>query len=206
MANSRLRNHIVVLACGTLACIASIVWIDAPLAYFIEQNQTSVSRQIGHWLEEAGKSHWVLIYCAIVVVAAWRSWRTVAHNHIVLFAAVAASGIIANVMKVIISRSRPHLLITDGIAAFDFFAFRFDYLWNSFPSGHATTGIAIAVAGSVAYPKLRIVMWSIGLAIAFGRIVYNVHYLSDVIGGIIIGLIISWLCIDLMVLAPRVRR
>ncbi len=206
MANSQLRNKIVVLACGTLACIASIVWIDVPLAYFIERNQSSVSHQIGYWLEEAGKSHWVLIYCVIVGVAAWRSWRSVAHNHIVLFAAVAASGIIANVMKVIISRSRPSLLFTNGIADFDLFAFRFDYLWNSFPSGHATTGIAIAVAGSVAYPRLRIVMWSIGLAIAFGRIVYNVHYLSDVIGGIVIGLIISWLCVDLIVLTPRVRR
>lgn len=206
MAGSRLRNHIIILVLGTLACIISILWVDVPLAYFIEHQQTSFTRTVGHWLEEAGKSHWVLLYSTIVVIAAWRSSRSMAHKHIVLFAAVAASGIFANVIKFIISRTRPPLLINDGIATFDFFAFRFDYLWNSFPSGHATTGIAIAVAGSVVFPKLRVAMWSVGLAIAFSRLIYNVHYLSDVIGGIVIGLIISWLCIDLIVFAPRPGR
>lgn len=206
MAGNRLRNHLVALALGTLACIVSVLWVDVPLAYFIDRQQTSFTRTAGHWLEEAGKSHWVLLYSAIVIIAAWRSWRSIAHKHIVLFAAVAASGIVANVIKVIISRARPPLLINDGIATFNFLAFRFDYLWNSFPSGHATTGIAIAVAGSAVFPKLRVVMWSAGLAIAFGRLIYNVHYLSDVIGGIVIGLIISWLCIDLIVFAPRSSR
>jgi len=184
------------LVAGGVLIVASLLWFDIPLALWIDAHQTSETRMVGTWLEEAGKSHWVLGYCLIVAAVAWRSWRSIAHRHIALFTAVAASGILANIIKVIVCRSRPPLLIDKGLAAFDLFAFRTEYLWNSFPSGHATTGLTIAIAGSVTWPRLSWLMWLIGISIALGRLMYNVHYLSDVIAGALLGAIVSWWCVQ----------
>lgn len=184
------------LVVGTLAIIVSVIWLDIPLAVWIDAHQTPMTRTMAHWLEEAGKSHWVLGYCVIVAAVAWRSWRSIAHRHIALFTAVAVSGILANVIKVIVSRTRPPMLIEKGLATFDLFGLHTEYIWNSFPSGHATTGLAIAIAGSATWPRLSWLMWLIGISIALGRLMYNVHFLSDVIAGAMLGAIVSWWCVQ----------
>lgn len=184
------------LVVGIVLLTISLFVVDQPLALWINAHQTAETRLVGKWLEEAGKSHWVLGYCLVVALIAWRSWRSIAHRHIALFTAVAASGILANIIKIIVCRTRPPLLIEKGLATFDLFGFRAEYLWNSFPSGHATTGLAIAIAGSITWPRLSWLMWLIGISIALGRLMYNVHYLSDVIAGALLGAIVSWWCVQ----------
>ena len=190
------RRRLTFVIAGIIFCIVSVFYVDQAVAIFIDENTTWDSYTIGAILEEMGKSHWVLIYSGVVVGLAWRSWRSVAHSHLALFASVAASGILANIIKVFICRPRPPLFLDENIYTADFFAFTIDWAWNSFPSGHATTGISIAIAGSATWPKLRWLMWTIGLAIALGRLIYNVHYASDVAAGIIIGAIVSWWCVQ----------
>jgi membrane-associated phospholipid phosphatase len=185
----RLPWHIIVLLLGAFA--ASMAWADLPLASWIDAHQTDASRLLGHWLEEIGKSHWVLLYCIGVTAVAWRSRRDEAHKHVQLFTAVAASGILANLVKVLTCRPRPPLFIEHGITAWDLLAFRTEFLWNSFPSGHATTGLSIAIVGSYVYPRLRHAFWIVGISIALGRIMLNVHYLSDVVAGSLLGALVS---------------
>lgn len=182
---SQLPRHILLGWIG--AIVVSILWIDQPLAHLIENTQTDTSRILGHWLEEIGKSHWVLGYCLLVALIAWRSRRDEAYSHLRLFGAVAVSGIAANIIKIFVCRPRPPLFIEQGLASWDLFAFKMEFLWNSFPSGHATTGLAIAVAGAAAYPRLKHAFWIVGIAIALGRIMLNVHYLSDVLAGSLLG-------------------
>ena len=191
---------------SVLLMVFFIMFGDAPIALFIAENTTTEMQVVGSFLEELGKSHWVLLYALIVIILAWRSWQDTAHRHIALFTAVAASGILANIVKVIICRPRPPLLISEGIYTADFFAFNIDWAWNSFPSGHATTGIAIAIAGSATWPKLKPIMWIIGLAIAFGRLIYNVHYVSDVMAGILLGALVSWWCVEVIPTKLAARR
>lgn len=170
----------------------SVAVIDYPLARWLDAHSTPWMSTMGYWLEEAGKSHWVLIFSLVMVVATWRSWRVAARRHLALFAAVAGSGIAANVIKVLVCRPRPPVFLATGAVTPQWLTFLTDWSWNSFPSGHATTGIAIAIAGSAAWPRLRVPMWIVGLAITFGRVMYNVHYLSDVLTGIALGAVISW--------------
>ncbi|MBM4177831.1 MAG: phosphatase PAP2 family protein [Ignavibacteria bacterium] len=185
----RLPRYLVLVWLAAIA--VSILWLDQPLALWIESTQTHYSRMLGHWLEEAGKAHWILGYCVIITVIAWRSRRDEAYDHLRLFGAVAASGIIANIMKVLACRPRPPLLIEKSITEWNLLGLQMEYIWNSFPSGHATTGLAIAVAGSAVYPRLKHAFWIIGLAIAVGRIMLNAHYLSDVLAGSLIGVVVS---------------
>lgn len=190
-----MRQRILVLLAGSIACAISMVWIDVPLALWIHDHQTSWVLTLGGWLEEAGKAHWILLLAAVVAAFTWRRDRDVARRHLALFTAVATSGIAANIVKIFVSRSRPPLLIDQSVSSAAPFTFSMDYLWQSFPSGHATTGLAIAVAGSFAWPRLRWLAWSLGIGIAVGRLLYNVHYLSDVIAGSMLGILFSWLAI-----------
>jgi len=178
-----------------VAIILSIAFVDHPLAVWIDQHMQPWMRVVGGWLEEAGKSHWVLGYSLIAVAVAWRSWRSVAHRHIALFTAVAASGILANILKVIVVRPRPPLFLSQGAVDPQWFTFLIDWGWNSFPSGHATTGIAIAIAGAATWPRAAWLMWVLGFSIAVGRLIYNVHFLSDVLAGILLGAVVSWWCV-----------
>ncbi|MCX6141424.1 MAG: phosphatase PAP2 family protein [Candidatus Kapabacteria bacterium] len=186
-----MTSRIAIIAIGILAMLASMIWIDLPLATWINAHNTSELRQIGSGLEELGKSQWILGYCLIVTLVAWRSMRSFAKQHIAFFVSVAASGILSNVIKVILCRPRPPLFIEQGITQWHLLGFQMEYIWNSFPSGHATTGLAIAISGSAAYPRLKWLFWSVGLAIVLGRLMLNAHYLSDVIAGSLLGGVVA---------------
>ncbi|HLP27379.1 MAG TPA: phosphatase PAP2 family protein [Candidatus Didemnitutus sp.] len=182
-----MTRAIITLLIGFVAMATSMMWIDQPLAQWINAHQNSAMKSAGLFLEEIGRSHWILGYCIVMIIIAWRSMRSLAHKHLALFASVAISGIAANVIKVIACRPRPPLFIERGITEWNFLGFQMDYIWNSFPSGHATTGLAIAISGSYIYPRLRWLFWIVGLAIALGRVMLNAHYLSDMIAGGVIG-------------------
>ena len=72
----------------------------------------------------------------------------------------------------------------------------------SYPSGHAlvataTYGTLAAVACSYVKQRrgrvaIRLICWTIVVLVALSRIYLGVHYPSDVVGGVLLG--IAWLC------------
>lgn len=179
----------------TILGIVSVFFFDIPLAKWLPSLKDTSVYIIAEALGEIGRSHWILGYAAVASVVLWRGNRSLAQKHLVLFASVAVSGIFSLALKTIVCRPRPPLFLESGITWPHFFDFTTAFLWNSIPSGHATTGLAIAVAGSYITPRLRWPWWVLGTLIALSRIVLNVHYVSDVIAGSIIGLVVSWACV-----------
>lgn len=59
----------------------------------------------------------------------------------------------------------------------------------SFPSGHAASSFAAAYVLSKYLRKLALAFWTVAIMIAFSRIYLFMHYPSDVLAGIILGLI-----------------
>ena len=57
----------------------------------------------------------------------------------------------------------------------------------SFPSGHAMTASSIALVISYFYPSLQGVLLFLALNIAVSRIVLGMHFLSDVLAGMVLG-------------------
>jgi len=57
----------------------------------------------------------------------------------------------------------------------------------SFPSGHTMTAVSIALVISYFYPSLEGVLVFLALNIAISRIVLGMHFLSDVLAGIVLG-------------------
>jgi undecaprenyl-diphosphatase len=67
----------------------------------------------------------------------------------------------------------------------------------SFPSGHATLAMAMAVVLSHHFPKSRAAVYILAVLIGFSRVYFGVHYLSDVLAGFLLGAFLGWLSIVL---------
>ena len=92
-------------------------------------------------------------------------------------------------LKAVILRPRPHNHVT--------------YLGktdSSFPSSHASVAFGLAYILSIYLPTLSIVWIILAMLVGLGRIYIQMHYLSDVIGGIFIGLILAF--ITLIFISP----
>jgi undecaprenyl-diphosphatase len=57
----------------------------------------------------------------------------------------------------------------------------------SFPSGHTMTAFSIALVVSYFYPSLEGPLFFLALSIALSRIVLGMHFLSDVLAGMVLG-------------------
>jgi undecaprenyl-diphosphatase len=61
----------------------------------------------------------------------------------------------------------------------------------SFPSGHSITAFAVAVSIGMFYPELQICLLMAAVLIAVSRIALGMHFLSDVLAGITIGILLG---------------
>ncbi len=108
-----------------------------------------------------------------------------------LFIAVAVdlSYVLSFPMKVVLGRLRPKLLFTEHLYGFDFFSFHSSDL--SLPSAHATAIAAVMSSLACFYPRYSYYLAAAGFFLAFSRVVLGEHYLSDVMVGTYIGMIVA---------------
>ncbi|WP_460802582.1 phosphatase PAP2 family protein [Microbacterium sp. GXF6406] len=123
---------------------------------------------------------------ALLIARRWRDAVLVAGTLIVSVALV-------QLLKSVFGRSRP----ADMLVASDF---------GSFPSGHTANAATLAALAIVLFPRIWVVMIAIAwtLAMAFSRAVLSVHWLSDTLGGMLVGVGATMLVAA--ILLPWVRR
>jgi undecaprenyl-diphosphatase len=66
---------------------------------------------------------------------------------------------------------------------------------SSFPSGHATAAMCACVLLSSGAPWVGIVLFPLGLAVAYSRMYTRMHHLSDVLAGLVLGLLFGFLAV-----------
>jgi len=154
---------------------------------------------------DLGQAHWILIGTAFALMVALlrdsteraapprlrarRAGWSAACAY--LFLSVAASGLAALMLKYAIGRARPRHFEAEGVLAFK--PLVGGASWASFPSGHATTAAALAVALALLFPRLRLVFLCAGFLLALSRLVTRSHYPSDVAAGCLLGGLTAWL-------------
>ncbi|MGC2199600.1 MAG: phosphatase PAP2 family protein [Stellaceae bacterium] len=107
-----------------------------------------------------------------------------------LFLSIAAAGLVADVLKLILGRTRPKLLFANSTYDFAWLGLRPDH-W-SFPSGHSATIFALVTALWWLWPQHALFYVLIASIIALSRVVVGAHYLSDVFAGALIGVLTTW--------------
>ena len=96
---------------------------------------------------------------------------------------VLATMILVTAIKYGVRRKRPH---PPG----EFVTFEYDRY--SFPSGHSARLAALASGTMIFYPLLGLALWSVALAVAIARVGVGVHYLSDIVAGLGVGVLVTW--------------
>jgi len=104
-----------------------------------------------------------------------------------IFCAVAVSNLVTEVLKYSVGRGRP--FVGGEANAFHFSHFAGNPAYYSFPSGHATTAFALALAVSAVWPQARVAMAIYALIIAVSRLVLLAHHPSDVVAGAMVGIV-----------------
>ena len=97
------------------------------------------------------------------------------------FLCVAISGLLTNLIKRLVGRSRPKLLEQQDVYTLQPLTFKSD--WASWPSGHTTTIVAVALALATFFPRWRIPFLVVAVLIGLSRVIVNAHYLSDIVAG-----------------------
>lgn len=154
------------------------------------------------FITDYGLSDWVLIPSLAVFLVAGaaalllkRLSRLVAIEMAMLsgfiFLGVGVPGLLANLLKRIIGRGRPDEF--DNVGAFSFQNIVNDWNFQSFPSGHATTAIAMAFVVGFLWPRLFALFLVIGVVVSLSRVPVGMHYPSDVFGGLIVGMLGAYL-------------
>ena len=168
-----------------LICVAAWFFADITLTRYF--NRFSGASWLGIWeaITLAGQSELYLAGGLALFLGLRRRNRRAAIVNLFLFTSVALSGLTTDILKVLFGRARPILLFEQD--TFGMGWFHFEYEWTSFPSGHSTTAMSVAVTLSLLWPRYRLFFLTGGVLVAASRVVLCQHYLSDVVAGSMIG-------------------
>lgn len=178
------RPAVLVGACVlATACVVVLVGVDAPLMAQVSRigsKRVHDFVRLSNRLGGGGNPAMVVGFFVLAGLALRKPRWTLMGFAMALSAGV--SGLMANVLKVVVARSRPDLWLGP-----------FSRVWggeSSFPSGHTISAFAIAGAaltGSSSWPLRAVVLLS-AISIATTRVIALRHWPSDVVVSAALGL------------------
>jgi undecaprenyl-diphosphatase len=146
-------------------------------------------------LSRIGSNGVVFVVIGLAVALIWRRpWILVP-----LLAADVAAGVISYALRQAIGRDRPPLVYPEPKPLVS--------VPNSgaFPSGHTSAAFACATVLAWASPRLRIPLFVLAAAIGWSRVYVGVHWPLDVLGGAVLGVVVSTVLLKLAAGLPRLR-
>jgi undecaprenyl-diphosphatase len=98
------------------------------------------------------------------------------------------TGLVVETVKYLVQRVRPDAALLPKYVTYAF--------GTSFPSGHTAVAFTIAVILSHYFPRYKYVVYTVAVITGISRVYLGLHYLSDVIAGALIGIIVALLVLS----------
>ena len=112
---------------------------------------------------------------------AWVTWRECVIGGAMLAGVISATDALGTQLKGLVQRPRPCLTLAD---VHQLLGCGGAY---SFPSNHAANTASAAAFFHILYPRTGWISWPLVAAIGISRVYIGAHYLTDVVGGWIVG-------------------
>lgn len=126
-----------------------------------------------------GGATFIMTFTIFLIVFGNSAWRYIGVEALL---SLAISQFIVISLKMLLNRERPYNILehlnTFGIELRDY----------SFPSGHTTASFSLATTIALNIPRLSVLVFIIAMTIGISRIYLGVHYPTDVLAGMIVGL------------------
>jgi undecaprenyl-diphosphatase len=137
---------------------------------------------------------WAVVSLAFAAIDAPNGWRAVWARGGALFVAVTIAGALAEILKLLVRRERP----SANLAAYVFRPWRdspFSTSGLGWPSSHTAVAFAAVFVLCQIHPRATPIWILIGIGCAFSRLSGNLHFLSDIVGGAMVGYITARACL-----------
>ncbi len=190
MANAGLRRGLALagLAVGMFAALAWH-WDDPVHQFFVARADQAWSEWLAKAAHYAGLGGVQGGAMALLALAAWRLGRRgLLVDGMGGLGAVLGAGACVQIIKHLVGRPRPRM----SLPAWEFFGPSLSSDLHSFPSGHAATSFALAALLCAFHPRLAWACYPAAALISLGRVAGGSHYLSDTLGGALLGLAVGW--------------
>lgn len=183
-------------ALAFIALLGLVVWFD-PWFSRTAQAWPKPVNDVFAYITDYGLSDWVLYPSLVLFLVCWGlalvirkripklALLEMAQLYAFVFVGVGLPGLISNLIKRAFGRGRPELL--DQVGHLNFENFFNDWIYQSFPSGHATTAFAIAFVGGFLSRRWFPLLLLIAVAVGISRVAVGAHYPTDVLGGVVVG-------------------
>lgn len=153
--------------------------------WFVEQ-RTAVLDTLTLWASNVGTTETVIGVCVVVVAAVW--WRTRQWWYAIVPAvAVSTQAAVFVLAALVVGRERPDVPQLDDAPP-----------TSSFPSGHAGASTALYVTLALMAQRVRrtwlrvgltVVLLVLPMAVVYARLYRGMHHVSDVVVGVLNGLV-----------------
>ncbi|CAM4503542.1 MAG: hypothetical protein LEGION0403_FIIPPAGN_01869 [Legionella sp.] len=170
--------------------ILSYIFVDKDLATYFHQQDLRTNIHVLSILTAFGQ--WIVYIVLFLATALY--FRYVHTNPVFearawyLLGCIFIANLVCFVLKVSLSRARPDLLFSSNELGFYWFKMG-KYYW-SFPSGHTTTVVSLTVGIGVLFPRYFYAVLGVALLVAASRVLLYYHYLSDVMIGFYLTLLV----------------
>jgi membrane-associated phospholipid phosphatase len=167
-----------------LFCIVGYFFLDLIVAKYCASIFANVKiRRILKDISKLGLATFYLPFAAVAFVffRFIKKRKMWSNRGLFVFLSISFSGILVIILKFIFGRYRPKMFLKEQLYGFQFFQLKGTL--TSFPSGHASTIVALMLSLYLISPKYRAIYFAIALVIVISRVLVCHHYLTDVVFG-----------------------
>lgn len=170
--------------------IGTISLADQSVADFAQTHKSkSLSFISDDLLEHFGAEHSFLVLSGILTYGMLSKKEKCVSTALLGLESFLLASIVTRVPKLLLGRQRP-----DNWEGYGPYTFKGPFEGTSFPSGHTTASFAVASVIATQYRDIRwvpVAAYSVASLAGLSRIYDNRHWLSDVVGGAVVGTLVG---------------